>query len=256
MAQINVRWLGAELEKKTVNHPCSHECVRAHRREGERRRLVGTKHNPVGGLEAFKQIQRGFPSGSVVKNPPANTGDTGFSPWVEKIPWRRKWQPTPLFLPGKSHGQRSLVGYSPWGCKESDTAAAAAKSLQSCPTLCDPVDCSPPGFSVHGILQARTLKWVRHYLGTKQQQTNPTVISPLHTSLQIANFQRLECVFGSNKETRTCVIRSGMNEISAGPPSPTEKAMAPHSCTLAWKIPWMEEPGRLQSMGSLRVGHD
>ena len=40
------------------------------------------------------------------------------------------------------------------------TAAAAAKSLQSCPTLCDPMDCSPPGFSIHGILQARTLEWV------------------------------------------------------------------------------------------------
>ena len=37
------------------------------------------------------------------------------------IPWRRKWQPTPIFLPGESHGQRSLVGYSPWGHKESDT---------------------------------------------------------------------------------------------------------------------------------------
>ncbi|CAI9166511.1 unnamed protein product [Rangifer tarandus platyrhynchus] len=44
-----------------------------------------------------------------------------FDPWVGKIPWRRKWQPTPVFLPGKSHGQRSLVGYSPWGRKESDT---------------------------------------------------------------------------------------------------------------------------------------
>ena len=42
-------------------------------------------------------------------------------PWVGKIPWRREWQPTPVFLPGESHGQRSLVGYSPWGCKESDT---------------------------------------------------------------------------------------------------------------------------------------
>jgi len=42
-------------------------------------------------------------------------------PWVGKIPWRRKWQPTPVFLPGKSHGQRSLAGYSPWGCKELDT---------------------------------------------------------------------------------------------------------------------------------------
>ena len=40
--------------------------------------------------------------------------------WVGKIPWRRKWLPTPVFLPGKSHGQRSLAGYSPWGLKESD----------------------------------------------------------------------------------------------------------------------------------------
>ena len=44
----------------------------------------------------------------------------GFDPWVGKIPWRRKWQPTPVFLPGESHGQRSLGGYSPWGRKESD----------------------------------------------------------------------------------------------------------------------------------------
>ena len=44
-----------------------------------------------------------------------------FSPWVGKNPWRREWQPTPVFLPGQSHGQRSLAGYSPWGHKESDT---------------------------------------------------------------------------------------------------------------------------------------
>ena len=43
-----------------------------------------------------------------------------FNPWVGKIPWRRAWQPTPVFLPGKSHGQRSLVGYSLWGHKKSD----------------------------------------------------------------------------------------------------------------------------------------
>ena len=42
--------------------------------------------------------------------------------WVGKIPWRREWQPTTVFLPGESHGQRSLVGYRPWGCKESDMA--------------------------------------------------------------------------------------------------------------------------------------
>ena len=47
-------------------------------------------------------------------------GRPGFKPCVGKISWRRKWQPTPVFLPGKSHGWRSLVGYSPWGHKESD----------------------------------------------------------------------------------------------------------------------------------------
>jgi len=44
-----------------------------------------------------------------------------YFPWVGKIPWRRAWQPTPVFLPGESHGQRSLVGYCPKGCKELDT---------------------------------------------------------------------------------------------------------------------------------------
>ena len=43
-----------------------------------------------------------------------------FNPWVEKIPWRSKWQPTSVFLPGESHGQRNLEVYSPWGHKESD----------------------------------------------------------------------------------------------------------------------------------------
>ena len=48
-------------------------------------------------------------------------GRPRFNPWVEKFPWRRKWQPTPVFFPGESHGGRILVGYSPWGRKESDT---------------------------------------------------------------------------------------------------------------------------------------
>ena len=88
-----------------------------------------------------------------------------FSPGTGKIPCRRKWQPTPVFLPEEFHGQRSLVGYSLWDHKEFDTneqlsTAAAAKSFQSCPTLCDPIDGSPPGSPVPGILQARTLEWV------------------------------------------------------------------------------------------------
>ena len=50
-----------------------------------------------------------------------NEGDLGSIPGLGRFPWRRKWQSTPVLLPGKSHGQRSLVGYSPWGRKESDT---------------------------------------------------------------------------------------------------------------------------------------
>ena len=76
-----------------------------------------------------------------------------------------EWLCTPVFLPGKSHGQRSLVGYSPQGCKESGMTERLNNNkldefmkktcvcvlvAQSCPTLCDPVNCSPPGSSIHG----------------------------------------------------------------------------------------------------------
>ena len=61
-----------------------------------------------------------------------NAGDLGLHPWVRKIPWRRKWQSTPALLPGKLHGWRSLIGYSPWGCKESDTTERLSPVL-SCP---------------------------------------------------------------------------------------------------------------------------
>ena len=85
---------------------------------------------------------------------------------------------------------------------------------QSCPTLSDPMDCSLPGSSVHGIFQARVLEW-----------------GAIAFSLCVYKHVNL------------------YNKVE-------KKAMAPHSSTLAWRIPRMEEPGRLQSMGSLRVGHD
>ena len=68
--------------------------------------------------------ERVFQVAQWVKNLPTNAGhvrDNGFNPWVTKIPWRRKWQLTPVFLPGEFHGERSLVGCSPWGHKELDT---------------------------------------------------------------------------------------------------------------------------------------
>ena len=77
-----------------------------------------------------------------------------------------------IYLGNSCRGHRSLAGYHPWGRKEAtkhacmhatetdSAAAAAAKSLQSCPTLCDPIEGSPPGPAVPGILQARTLEGV------------------------------------------------------------------------------------------------
>ena len=58
-----------------------------------------------------------FPGSAVVENPPRQCRRRGFDPWVGKILCRRAWQPTLVFLPGKFHGQRSLAGYSLWGCR-------------------------------------------------------------------------------------------------------------------------------------------
>ena len=58
----------------------------------------------------------GFPGGTSGKESTYQYRWYSFNPWVQQMPWRRKWQPTPVFLPGESHGQGSLVGYSPWGC--------------------------------------------------------------------------------------------------------------------------------------------
>ena len=100
-----------------------------------------------------------------------------FDTWIGKMPWKRKWQPTPVFLPGESHGQRSLAGYRVHRVAKSQTRWATHpftfinksvtwevmedKNLKSkFGRFCDSMDCSPPGSSVHGILQARILEWV------------------------------------------------------------------------------------------------
>ena len=72
----------------------------------------------------FSYTSRGFPGGASGKESASQCQGLKrcqFDPWVRKIPWRRKWQPNPAFLPGKSHRQESLAGYSPWNREESDT---------------------------------------------------------------------------------------------------------------------------------------
>ena len=124
-----------------------------------------------------------------------------------------------------------------------------AQLLQWCPTLCDPMDCSPPGSSVHRISQARILEWVAiSFLQGifPAQGLNPACSSAPGNSL---------CTFiwgfpgGSEGKESVC------NARDLGQEDPLEKEMATHVSILAWRIPWTEEPGRLQFMGSQRVGH-
>ena len=75
----------------------------------------------------------GFPGGSDSKEFACNIADPGSIPGSGRSPWRGEWQPTPVFLPGEFHGQSSLVGYSLWGCKESDMTERLTCSLFSEP---------------------------------------------------------------------------------------------------------------------------
>ena len=114
---LTLFWGGSKI---TADGDCSHEI---------KRRLLLAKKVMTNLDSIFKSRDIALPTkvhlvksslvAQTVKRLPAmrETRDS----WVGKIPWRRKWQSTPALLPGKSHGWRSLIGYSPWGCKESDT---------------------------------------------------------------------------------------------------------------------------------------
>ena len=122
---------------------------------------------------------------------------------------------------------------------------------QSGLTLRNPVDCSLPGSSVHGIFQARVLEWGAitfsgsHCYRCLKVWCDDSRIpyvwrEKVDTSGESTKFPSLIMMINNSKH---------LTDIS-------EKVMAPHSSTFAWKILWTEEPGRLQSMGSGRVGHD
>ena len=115
----------------------------------------------------FKNSVVDFPGGPVVKNIPANSGDTVLIPGLGRFQ-RRQWHPTPVLLPGKSHGRRSLVGCSPWGCEELDTTerlpfhfslscigAGNGNPLQ-CSWLENPRDGGAWWASVYGVAQSQT----------------------------------------------------------------------------------------------------
>ena len=131
--------------------------------------------------------------------------------------WRRQWHPTPALLPGKSHGQRSLVGCSPWGRQESDTTERLHFHFSvSCigEGNGNPLQCSCLEYPRDGGA------WWAAVYGVAQSRTR------LNDFTFTFHFHALE------------------------------REMATHSSVLAWRIPGMGEPGGLLSMGSRRVGHD
>ena len=112
----------------------------------------------------------------MVKNPPTHTGQIrgkGLIPGVRKIPWSRKWQPAPVFLPGESHGKRSLAGYSLYGHEESDTTEAtqhSPTSTQSCVSGLAELDWNFPekGEFTHQCSQ-------QHYSQQPKYGNNPSI---------------------------------------------------------------------------------
>ena len=143
-------------------------------------------------------------------------------------------------------------------------AAAAAKSLQSCPTLCDPIDGSPPGSPVPGILQARTLQWVaisfsnawKWKVKVKSLSRVRLLATPWIAAYQAPpsmGFSRQEYWSGVPLPS-LAVQETWVQSLSRK--DPLEKGMVTHFSILAWTIPWTEESGRLQSTGLQRIGHD
>ena len=103
--------------------------------------------------------------------------------WCQSLgredPWRRKWQPSPVFLPEKSHGQRSLVAYNP--------SVQFNSVTQSCPTLCNLMDCTMPGFPVHHqLLELLKLIWVSDAI----QLPHP-LLSPSPPAFSLSHHQDL-----------------------------------------------------------------
>ena len=112
-------WGDAELSWVSL-----HSTVCNSRRHGSLEEEWGSGYWRAGLLLIIKQVAStigGFPGGSDGKASACNVGDPGLIPGSGRSSGEGKWQPTPVPLPGKSHGQRSLVCYSPWGRKESDT---------------------------------------------------------------------------------------------------------------------------------------
>ena len=135
--------------------------------------LRSTEGNPLF-IDTY-EIKRGFPGGHSRKELAfqcRRRKRSRFDPWVRKIPWRRKWRPTPVLLNGKFRGWRSLVGYSPWDCKESDMTeqlhwSTGCTMLQNISTVSQKV--------VPNILRQIVTKFLR--FKSEQRESNVFIVT-------------------------------------------------------------------------------
>ena len=162
--------------------------------------------------------------------------------------WRRQWHPTPVLLPGKSHGRRSLVGCSPWGRQESDTTEGLhfhfslscigegnGNPLQ-CSCLENPRDGGAWWAVIYGVAQSRT---------RLKQLSSSSSSGSRHNSGE-----------GNGTPLQYSCLENPMDFTFTFHFHALEKEMATRSSVLAWRIPGTVEPGGLPSLGSHRVGHD
>ena len=151
--------------------------------------------------------------------------------------WPHRWQSTRLLCPWDSPGKNTGVGcHFLLQCIKVKSASEVAQSF---PTLRNPMDCSLPGSSVHGIFQARVLEWgaiaFSEVIGYPLPYSQASLV--------------VQTVKNAPAMQETWVLFLGQED-------PLKKGMATHYSILAWRIPWSEEPGGLQSMGWQRVGHN
>ena len=166
-----------------------------------------------------------FPGGSDGKSIWLQCWRPGFDPWVGKIPWRRKWQPTPVFLPGKYRGWRNLAGRSPWGGKESDTTEwlhcsyCAHRKLSLLYWPCR-----------RGCWRQRSftcLQGAAEYLKIARYQNNNSGMSRVFWAPYKFNEERNICLLGNSQEPLAALLQG--HHGHRGPALRAGSGMAPGS---------------------------
>ena len=179
-----------------------------------------------------------------MRNLPDSTGDAGSISGSGRSPEKEMATQSSIF-PGKPHGQRSLVGYSPWGHKRVREDLVTKQQQWDCSQQFCVLKWKTWKTTQMSIKRSQFVQWNIIQQRSESQQVH---LYAVQGQLKINVCLEIQTHVRPTKKSKMIVIKVSLGLIPG--------VMSTHSSTLAWKIPWMEEPGRLQSMGSLRVGHD